>query len=199
MSEPRVGCFPGSFDPPTVAHLAVAEAARAAAGLTRVDLVLSRQPLGKAAPDDDAFAARCAVLAAVAETRPWLGVRVSPHRLIVDVAAGYDAVVLGADKWRQVVDPAWYGDDPTVRDRAVAALPLVVVAARGDDDLPDLHGDLDRGFDRRRGAGSVIRVTVDPALRAVNASAVRAGRPEAAGWALPEAAGSRGRAYEKPR
>jgi len=35
-----VGCYPGSFNPPTIAHLAVADAARRQAGLDSVDLVL---------------------------------------------------------------------------------------------------------------------------------------------------------------
>ena len=62
--------------------------------------------------------------------RPWLRVVVIDARLIADIADGYDAVVMGADKWAQVVDPAWYGDDPTERDRALARLPRVAVAPR---------------------------------------------------------------------
>ena len=45
-------------------------------------------------------------------SRPWLRVVVTDAQLIADIAAGYDAVVMGADKWAQVRDPAWYGDDP---------------------------------------------------------------------------------------
>ena len=73
----RVGVFPGTFNPPTVAHLAIAAAAVEQAGLSRLDLVLSRAPLGKDAagmPDVDA---RVAILRAVALTHPWLGVRVT--------------------------------------------------------------------------------------------------------------------------
>jgi len=56
-------------------------------------------------------------------------VRVTETRLIADVAAGYDAVVLGADKWAQVVDPAWYESDEA-RDDALHRLPRVLVAPR---------------------------------------------------------------------
>ncbi len=42
-----IGVYPGSFDPPTVAHLAIAEAARDQAGLDRVVLAVSRAALGK--------------------------------------------------------------------------------------------------------------------------------------------------------
>src|SRR6185436_14384082 len=43
----RRGAYPGTFNPPTVAHLAVALAARSQCGLDRVELVLSEVPLGK--------------------------------------------------------------------------------------------------------------------------------------------------------
>jgi nicotinic acid mononucleotide adenylyltransferase len=44
----RVAAYPGTFDPPTIAHLAVAEAAWRACGVERVVLVLSTDPIGKA-------------------------------------------------------------------------------------------------------------------------------------------------------
>jgi len=126
----KVGCYPGSFNPPTIAHLAVAEAAHSQCGLTRLDLVVSRVALGKAAPAGPRFEDRIAVLDTIAGSRPWLGVRVTDAQLLVDVAAGYDVVVLGADKWAQVVDPAWYDGSIAARDAALARLPEVVVAPR---------------------------------------------------------------------
>ena len=54
----RVGVFPGSFDPLTTAHLAIADAAIVACGLDRLDLVISRAALAKEpgghAPIEDA-------------------------------------------------------------------------------------------------------------------------------------------------
>ena len=177
--RPRVGCYPGSFDPLTVAHLAVAEAAVAAASLERLDLVLSYDALGKGHLDEDSVAARRAALEAQAEAIPWLGVAVTRHRLIADIAQGYDAVVMGADKWRQVIDPAWYGDE-SERDAAIARLPRVLVAPRGDD-VPELDGPA-------RLPGGVELLDVHPSHRHVSASAVRAGHPEAEGWrAVPGA------------
>jgi hypothetical protein len=166
-----IGCYPGTFDPPTVAHLAVAEAAVAAAGLARLDLVVSRRPLGKAAATTPTLEDRLAVLHQVAGTRPWLGIAVTDHRLIADIAAGYDAVVVGADKWRQVVDPAWYGGSTAARDAALSRLPRVLVAPRGDD----------------RPAG-VELLDVDEDHRPVSATAVREGHDGATAWMLPEAA-----------
>ncbi|WP_421121113.1 hypothetical protein ACE2AJ_07555 [Aquihabitans daechungensis] len=167
-----IGCYPGSFNPPTVAHLAVAEAAVAAAGLDRLDLVISRVALGKEDLPASTLAERVAVLEAVAATRPWLGVVVTDAGLVTDIARRYDAVVMGADKWRQVNDPAWYPDEDA-RDAAVAALPLVLVAPRGDD-RPD----------------GVQLLDVDAAHLGVNATAIRAGEPHAAAWVLPEAGGT---------
>ncbi len=166
-----IGCYPGSFNPPTVAHLAVARAAVAAGGLERVDLVLSRRALGKGEVSVPTLDDRLALLAEVAATRPWLGVAVTDRQLIVDVADGYDAVVLGADKWHQVVDPAWYGGSAAARDDAVARLPRVLVAPRAGD----------------RPAGIEL-LDVDPDHHHVNATAVRAGDPGARAWLLPEAA-----------
>jgi nicotinic acid mononucleotide adenylyltransferase len=68
----RRGAYPGTFDPPTVAHLAIAEAARSQCGLDRVDFIVNRSPLGKV--DTRPLDARVAMLEAVAATRPWLSV-----------------------------------------------------------------------------------------------------------------------------
>ena len=172
----RVGCYPGSFNPPTVAHLAVAEAAVRAGRLARLDLVLSTVALGKPSVDQPTVAERALVLQAVARTRPWLDVRITEHRLIADIADRYDVVVMGADKWRQVTDASWYVADRTepdaqrARDRAVAALPEVLVVPRA--------GDRPEG---------VTLLDVDPAHHRVNATDVRAGLEHARGWMLPEA------------
>ena len=168
-----IGVYPGTFNPPTVAHLAIAEAARARAGLDRLDLAVSERPLGKGALAVPTLADRLTVVEAVAATRPWLGVRRTSHRLIADIASGYDVVVLGADKWAQVRDPAWYGGSAARRDEALARLPRVLVVPRpghplGTDDL----------------AGATL-LSVAEAHGAVSSSLVRAGRWA---WMLPEAA-----------
>lgn len=172
MAATGVGCYPGSFDPPTIAHLAVAEAAAHQAGLARVDLVISRRTLGKDHLDEATVARRLAALEPVAATRPWLGVAVSDGELVVDIAAGYDAVVMGADKWAQVIDPAWYGGSTAARDAALARLPRVLVAPRA-------------GV---RPAGVEV-LDLPHHLADVSASAVRAGLPHAAGWRVPDTGG----------
>jgi predicted RNA-binding protein with PIN domain len=126
----RRGVYPGSFDPPTIAHVAIAEAAVRAADLDRLDLAISRTALGKDPATQQQLEARLAAVQRLTESRPWLRVVVTDAQLIADIAAGYDAVIMGADKWAQVRDPAWYGDDPIARDDALARLPRVLVAPR---------------------------------------------------------------------
>jgi hypothetical protein len=167
-----VGAYPGTFSPPTVAHLAVADAARRQGGLDRIDLIVSQVALGKEDLAVPTLTHRLQVLEEVAASRPWLGVRVTTSQLIVDVAVGYDAVVLGADKWAQVVDPGWYEDSERGRDAAVARLPRVLVAPRPPFPVPP---------DSPR----VVVLNVDASHAGVSATAARAGRHE---WMLPEAA-----------
>jgi hypothetical protein len=157
-STPRIGAYPGTFDPPTIAHLAVAEAAVRQCRLDRVDLVLSLDPLGK--PGAGAtLERRRELLAEVAAGRDWLAVVVTRHRHLVDIAGGYDVLVLGADKWAQVLDVAYY-DSAEHRDRAVAGLPALAVAPRGGLPLPE---------------GCTV---LDVDLAAVSSTAARAGRRE---------------------
>jgi phosphopantetheine adenylyltransferase/predicted RNA-binding protein with PIN domain len=126
------GVFPGSFDPLTVAHLAIADAAQQRARLDQLDLAISRVALAK--NDQHSVAARVAAIARAASTRPWLRAVETDAQLIADIARGYDAVVMGADKWAQVRDTAWY-ENEAARDTAVAALPRVLVAPRSGFDI----------------------------------------------------------------
>src|SRR4051812_9089548 len=128
--------YPGTFDPPTIAHLAVAEAAWRACDVDRVVLVLSQDPIGKASPTP--IDERLALLRELAATREWLDLAVSEHRLIADVCEGYDVVVMGADKWAQVLDPAYHESEDDWR-ASLARLPTVAVPPPGG--LP-LQGDL---------------------------------------------------------
>ena len=118
----RLGVYPGSFNPPTIGHLAIARAAMAQRGLDQVDLVVSRVALGKELAAVPAFEDRISVLEASVADIDGLEVAVTDHQLLVEIAQGYDVVVMGADKWAQVQDPAFYGDSVEARDQAVEAL-----------------------------------------------------------------------------
>ena len=126
----RLGVYPGSFDPPTRAHIEIALAAAASHRLDRVDLALSISPLGKERVSVPSHEDRLAVLRASVADIEGLGVVVTEAQLIVDIAEGYHLVVMGADKWSQVNDPAWYEGDAVARDNALARLPTVALAPR---------------------------------------------------------------------
>jgi nicotinic acid mononucleotide adenylyltransferase len=174
-----VGVFPGTFDPLTVAHVVVAECAVGHLGLHRLDLAISLSALGKEHLDDASVEERVAAIEAVAARRSWMRVVVTRDRLVADVARGYDAVVMGADKWAQVNDPAWYGGDVAARDAAVAQLPRVAVAPRA-------------GF----AAPAALLLPVPGHLAEVSSTAVRSGRH---GWRAEPGPGSRSTPDQRSR
>ena len=90
---------------------------------------------------------------------------VTGPRLIADVARGYDAVVMGADKWHQLHELRFYDGRVSARDAAVASLPDVAVAPRLGWSAPPEH-----------------RLHLSPNFEGVSATAVRAGRDE---WRAP--------------
>lgn len=163
------GCYPGSFDPPTLAHVHIADVARQRFGLVTVTFVLSEVALAKEARagSGPSASARAEVIEQVGERIGWLRVEVTTAQLVADLADGYDVVVMGADKWAQVRDPAFYGDDPAARDRAVERLPRVAVAPRGDLPVP-----------------AELRLHVEPWAAEVSSTLARDGRTD---LMLPEA------------
>ncbi len=133
-----IGVYPGSFNPPTVAHLAIAEAARLAHDLSSIELAISRVALAKETVQLPRFDHRVEAVRASVEDIDWLRVVVTDHQLLADIAADYDVLILGADKWHQIQEQHWYGSRDQ-RDRALAALPRLAVAPRSGFDVP---GDL---------------------------------------------------------
>lgn len=134
-NEHRRGVFPGSFNPLTIAHLEIASRALAECDLHEVHLVVSKVALDKAEPEGPSFAERISLLEADAAEFDWLVVTTTGEQLIADIAAGYDVVIMGADKWHQVNDVGYY-DDEADRDAALARLPEVVVAPRSGSEAP---------------------------------------------------------------
>ena len=165
------GCYPGSFNPMTVAHLAIADAARRHCELDRLDLVLSEVTLGKEGTGAPSAHERADALAGLLVQRPWLRVVITEARLLADIADGYDWLILGADKWTQVADPRWYGESAEARDDAVARLPRLAVAARPGHEVPAHALLLDLGADAESYAH-------------VSSTAAREGRHE---WRAPGA------------
>jgi nicotinic acid mononucleotide adenylyltransferase len=129
--------YPGSFNPPTIAHLEIAEAAAAQFDLVRVDLAVSKVSLAKEDVLVPRIEDRMHVLERVAATRLWLGVVLTEAQLIADIAEGYDLVIMGADKWAQIHEPHWY-TDADHQAATLARLPDIAVADRPPVGLP--HG-----------------------------------------------------------
>jgi len=194
-ATPRsIALLAGSFDPITVAHVAMAEAAREVAEL--VVLVYAVRTLPKEGgagsplvPEGE----RIRTVAAVCASRPATAAGLCSHGLLADqVAAAEDrfpgagvTLVVGSDKLAQLFDPRWYED----RDAALAGLFAradVRYAVRAGDDLRGalrIAGEL--------GHGDRIRpLPVDPAVASVSSrtvrEALRAGRDVWA-WVAPEA------------
>ncbi len=167
MAEGRRGVYPGTFDPLTVAHLAIADAAVHQLGLDSLDLVLSVDPIGKDTEALTALDARLDEIRARISALPWLEVRTSELRLVSDIAAGYDVCVLGADKWEQVLDPSFHAS-PADHDAALERLPLVAVAPRSGSELVPAPASV----------GQVVVLDLPLHLGEVSSTAVRDGRIE---------------------
>jgi Cytidylyltransferase-like len=169
--------YPGSFDPPTVAHLAIVEAALGHAD--RVRLVLSEVALGKEVPPGGtSVEVRREVLEAAIDRRRGVEVGVTAARLVVDIAeeAGADAVVVGSDKWAQVVDPSWYGGSVEARDAVLVRLPTVLLvpragAATAAQPGPDRSAPLPVAVE-------VVRLELPEALRTVSSTRARGGEAD---------------------
>ena len=165
---PRRGVFPGSFNPPTTAHLAISEAVVAQHRLDVLVWSVSRVALAKEDVQRPRLADRIAVLDEVAAQIDWLEISLTDAQLLSDIADGFDVIVMGADKWQQIHDPVFYGNDPTRRDASLAALPAVAIAARPPHDSPaELVLDLP---DWVGTVSSTQARTTDPALMALEAA-----------------------------
>lgn len=167
----RLGCYPGSFNPLTTAHLSLAEQARLACRLDRVDLVLSRVALSKEHVERPRWQDRLAVLEDAAASRPWLGAAATDQQLLADLARDYDVLVVGADKWAQLLDVRFYGGSVRARDEALARLPDLAIAPRP-------------GVSVKVPAGATV-IVLPPEVEQASSTAVRAGDHR---WMAPEAA-----------
>ena len=134
----RRGVYPGSFNPPTVAHLAVARAAMEQRQLDVVVLMVSRRALAKEAVEHPRFDHRLDVLSAATADHDWLRVSVTERQLLADVAEGFDVLVMGADKWDQIQQPRWY-DSEDHRLASLGSLPELAIAPRPPIQVPNDH------------------------------------------------------------
>lgn len=163
---PGCAAYPGSFDPLTIAHLGIAEAARERHDLDRVDLVISEVALGKEERACVRLDERVDAITRAGRTRPWLGLVVTNLKYVSDIAEPYDLVIVGADKWAQLHDPAFH-PTPGSLAAALAKLPTPAVVPRPPWVVP-----------------AEYRLDVPEHLAEISATAVREGRLD---WMAPEA------------
>ena len=162
-----VAVLPGSFDPLTIAHVTMADAARAHLGITddvRIHLAMSIDPLGKDPDQQQPVATRRAEIEASTAHLDWIEVTVREARLVVELAAGYDRVIVGADKWRQLHDPRYYSDERALNDAMERLCPAVVFRRPGH----QVHA--------LRSLDTVLDLPAE--VRPVSSTGVRAGRRE---------------------
>jgi nicotinic acid mononucleotide adenylyltransferase len=194
-TTPAVGSLavmPGAYNPPTRAHLALAEAARDR-GFGAVLFSLGTVTLDK--PETGLpLHERLRLLSQIVEGRERLGVVLQNRGLYAEQAEALWALpgvaeltfVVGMDKIEQIFDPSYYRDFAGTLERLFARARLLVAA----------RGDLDRrAFDERLAAEPARRfadridwLALDPRWRPLSASAVRerlARGETPSGW-LPE-------------
>lgn len=180
VQEPaRVAMLPGSFDPITVAHAALAEASASWADLTI--LVYSVRTIAKGGDVEPPLldeVARIRSLEAFAHAKPGVVVGLCSHGLLVDQVRAarelFEAadlrLAIGSDKLVQLLDPGWYED-------AEAALGALFAHAEVSYALREGHRALvaEALSDPRitRFGGRVRRLDVSPALASVSSSLVR--------------------------
>jgi nicotinic acid mononucleotide adenylyltransferase len=134
---PTAGLLAGTFNPFTRAHAALAVAGHRAGCrlvvLAMAPVSLAKEGLERAHPVD-----RLDWVAAWARRHPWAAVAVSSHPLLVDMAealgratGGRVALLLGADKAAQLVEPRWYDDPAAAMARLDRAATLLVAERAG--------------------------------------------------------------------
>ena len=137
------GLLAGTFNPFTRAHAALAVAGHRAGCelvvLAMAPVSLAKEGLERAHPLD-----RLDWVAAWARRHPWAVPAVASSPLLVDMAealgratGGRVALLLGADKAAQLVEPRWY-DDPAAALGRLDRAATLLVAKRAGHPAPDL-------------------------------------------------------------
>ena len=142
--------------------MAIADAAREQLGADEVCMVISGTPLAKDATAQAPVAERLNAIQAAATQRRWLTAEETEHQLLVDIAQGYDFLILGGDKAAQLLDPVYYGGSEPERDAALTRLPALVVAPRPGGFVPE----------------GAILLELPEWVAGVSSTAVRSGRLE---------------------
>ncbi len=180
VTAPRsVAVLPGAFNPPTLAHLALARAARGC-GFDAVLLSVGTRTIDKESAGGLDVEERLFLLGTVTAAEDRLGVLVQNRGLYAEQAAAVRgalpsavdvAFVVGMDKVAQIFDPRYYEDFPA----ALAALferARLLVADRGELDRGELCALLERA-PARDYAERVSWLELESSWRFLSATRVR--------------------------
>ncbi len=182
LAEARaVGLFAGTFNPLTHAHVALAEAARAAGNLDLIAWTLAVVTVDKERVERATLPDRSAQIAAYCDGRAGDALVVVNRGLYVDQARALHAlmaptarlaIVVGYDKVVQIFDPRYYAD----RDAALAELfaeANLLAAPRAGQGPHELERLLARP-ENARFAASVRPIPLAPEYAAESSTQVRA-------------------------
>ena len=158
--------YPGSFSPPTIGHIEIVKTAIKRFEINEIDLVISKVALGKEKLIRPSASDRLEIVEKSLSSIPEAAVFETSKQLIADIADGYDLVVLGADKWAQLQDLAFYENEAHMRD-CLNRLPALAVAPRNGIQVP-----------------KEILLKVSDEINLISSSAVRRGKLE---WMTEEA------------
>ncbi len=178
--------FPGSFNPPTIAHLALLKQARRYAQLHQpmgLYAAFSKHTVDKEAVERPLLLDRITLLEKLLRRRiPKAGIMLFNRGLYLEQAEAIRQsfpkvrrilFLMGFDKLVQIFDPRYYTD----RDAALSQLfelAELLVAPRGNQDRDDIMAILQRP-ENRRFAPAVHPLPFDPAYRSISSTEVRQG------------------------
>ncbi len=176
----KLGVLAGSFNPPTRAHVALAESARQHGGCEVVLWTISRVTVDKERVTRAPLDLRLATLVALTSALPHDAVACINRGLYADQAQAVRVVlphlrdlafIIGYDKIVQILDPHYYTDRDAALD-ALFGLAEVLVAPRDDEGERDLAA-LMAQSQNRRWANRVRFIPLDPALRRISSTEAR--------------------------
>jgi nicotinic acid mononucleotide adenylyltransferase len=174
-----VALLSGSFDPITIAHAALADAASRRAELVLLLYSVRTLPKeGEGEPPLLSEQARLRALEAFCRTRPGLAPALASHGLLGDQVEaarsrfleGQLFLVMGSDKALQLLDPKWYDDRDEALARLFADAKVLYADRSGQEGVVEevLHRP-----ENERWRSSFGRLAVPPEVAAVSSREVR--------------------------
>lgn len=176
----RLAFLPGSFNPPTIAHLALADRVLGSGYVDGLSYALASRTVDKERVEVASLADRLLLLTELVKGRPREGVALLNRGLYVEQAEiirralpglGELWFVVGYDKIVQIFDPRYYPDRDAALER-LFALASFLVSPRAPASSQDLRAFLDQP-ENRRFAPRVIELDLPPEYQTMSSTRVR--------------------------